>query len=91
MFSFMRMSEVGLLQKWHKERLPNIAKCFPRNGRKREKIMDERRQSLSLEVFTGAFIMLVLESMVAVIVFLIENNIIGRIIMCRNNRNVITV
>jgi len=85
------MREAGLIQKWYKERLPNIAECFPRNGMKREKMMDDGREPLSLQGFTGAFIMLAVGSITAIIVFLAENNIIGRIIMFRNNRSVITI
>ncbi len=53
--------------------------------------MDDGREPLSLQGFTGAFIMLAVGSITAIIVFLAENNIIGRIIMFRNNRSVITI
>jgi len=87
----MRMREAGLVQKWYNERLPNIADCLPRKGMKTEKVMDEGREPLSLQGFTGAFIMLAVGSTIALIVFIVENNIIGRIIVLRNNRNVITI
>lgn len=90
-YSFMRMREAGLIQKWYNERLPNIADCLPRKGMKTEKAMGEGRKPLSLQGFTGAFIMLAVGSTIAFIVFLVENNIIGQIIVFRNKCNVITI
>ena len=54
-------------------------------------MMDEGRDPLSLEGFTGAFIMLAVGSLTAVTVFILENNIIGRIIFLMKNRNVVTI
>jgi len=59
----MRMMEAGLIQKWHKERLPKVEKCFPTTKMKREETA-EGREPLTLIGFTGAFIIFSIGAMV---------------------------
>ena len=71
------MMEAGLIQKWHKERLPKVEKCFPTTKMKRDETA-EGREPLPLIGFTGAFIIFSIGALVALFVFFLETCIFGR-------------
>ena len=64
------MRESGLLKYWYKQGLPDVHQCI--RYRKQKEIMLADILSLSLKGLTGAFIVIILGSIAAFLVFLGE-------------------
>ena len=68
----MRINEAGLLQKWVNDRRPKVEECFPSTKMKRGQTVAEGREPLPLKGFWGAFIVLAVGTVSALMVFIIE-------------------
>ena len=87
----MRMAEAGLLQKWYDERMPKVEKCYSGNTKNGGKTTMKGPEPLTLEGFTGVFLIFIFGISISLIVFFIEAVISKRLHITKKRNDIIVI